>query len=80
MVTEAITTARAAGAPGDCLVRGDSAYGTSAVVQACFDAGARFSVVLTQNRAVTPRSLSRRGHRYATQCVHRPEVKLPELE
>ena len=53
MVTEAINTARAAGGTGEVLVRGDSAYGNSAVVKACLDAGARFSVVLTKNRAVT---------------------------
>jgi hypothetical protein len=52
MVTEAINTARAAGGIGEVLVRGDSAYGNSAVVKACLDAGARFSVVLTKNRAV----------------------------
>ena len=34
MVREAITTARAAGAAGEILVRGDSAYGNSAVVGA----------------------------------------------
>jgi hypothetical protein len=49
---EAIRAARAAGATGEILVRGDSAYGTSAVVAACLKAGARFSVVLTKNRAV----------------------------
>ena len=32
MVREAISTARAAGARGEILVRGDSAYGNSAVV------------------------------------------------
>lgn len=53
MVREAITTARAAGATGEVLVRGDSAYGNSAVVAACVNAKARFSVVLTKNRAVT---------------------------
>ncbi|MGH3536091.1 MAG: IS1380 family transposase [Pseudonocardiaceae bacterium] len=53
MVTEAINTARAAGAAGEILVRGDSAYGSSAVVGACLDAGVRFSLVLTKNRAVT---------------------------
>lgn len=53
MITEAINTARAAGACGQILVRGDSAYGNGAVVGACRRAGARFSVVLTQNRAVT---------------------------
>src|SRR6266508_1556170 len=52
MVREAIGLARAAGATGEILVRGDSAYGTSAVVGACVKAGARFSVVLTKNQAV----------------------------
>jgi hypothetical protein len=52
MVTEAIRTARAAGATGEILVRGDSAYGTAAVVAACLRAGVRFSVVLTKNPAV----------------------------
>lgn len=53
MVADAIGTARAAGAVGEVLVRGDAAYGTSAVVRACIKAGARFSVVLTKNPAVT---------------------------
>jgi len=52
MVREAIVTARTAGASGDILVRGDSAYGNSSVVGACIEAGARFSVVLTKNTAV----------------------------
>ncbi len=53
MVRQAIATARAAGAAGEILVRGDSAYGNSAVVGACVTAGARFSLVLTKNRPVT---------------------------
>nr|WP_202897522.1 IS1380 family transposase [Actinopolymorpha pittospori] len=53
MVAEAIATARVAGASGEILVRGDSAYGNHAVVAACVKAGARFSVVLTKNPAVT---------------------------
>lgn len=52
MVREAITLARAAGASGQILVRGDSAYGNSAVVGACVKAKVRFSLVLTKNRAV----------------------------
>ncbi|MGH3265143.1 MAG: IS1380 family transposase [Trebonia sp.] len=52
MVRDAITTARAAGATGEVLVRGDSAYGSSPVVNACIKAGARFSVVLAKNPAV----------------------------
>jgi hypothetical protein len=53
MVREAITTARAAGAVGEILVRGDCAYGNSAVVGACVKAGASFSVVLTKDPAVS---------------------------
>lgn len=52
MVTEAVATARAAGVTGQILVRGDSAYGTSTVVRAARDAGARFSVVLNKTTAV----------------------------
>ncbi len=53
MITQAVATARAAGASGQILVRGDSAYGTSTVVAACRRAGARFSVVLTKSATVT---------------------------
>jgi hypothetical protein len=53
MLTDAITVARAAGATGEVWVRGDSAYGHSTVVRACQRAGARFSLVLVKNRAVT---------------------------
>lgn len=52
MVREAIRTARAAGATGKILVRGDSAYGTSSVAAACLKEGAQFSLVLVKNRAV----------------------------
>ena len=52
MVAEAIRTARACGALGQILVRGDSAYGSRAVVAACVKAGVWFSLVLTKNRAV----------------------------
>jgi len=52
MVTEAVKTARAAGATGKILVRGDSAYGTSAVVNACLKARVQFSVVLPKNSSV----------------------------
>ena len=52
MVREAITTARAAGATGVILVRGDSAYGIGPVVRACLKAGVRFSLVLGKNRPV----------------------------
>ncbi len=53
MVTEAINLALAAGAkPATILVRGDSAYGYSDVIAAVLRAGAKFSFVLTKNRAV----------------------------
>jgi Transposase DDE domain group 1 len=52
MVTATINTARAAGATGEILVRGDSAYGTRKVVRAAIRAGAKFSLVLTRNAAV----------------------------
>jgi hypothetical protein len=52
MVASAIGTARATGAAGPILVRGDSAYGTRAVVAACVRHGAQFSLVMTRNPAV----------------------------
>jgi hypothetical protein len=56
MLTEAINTAKAAGA-ANILVRGDCAYGNSKVIAAVLKAGvlkagARFSFVLTKNAAV----------------------------
>jgi len=52
MVAQAIGTARACGAVGPILVRGDSAYGNRAVVTACLRAGAQFSLVMTRNPAI----------------------------
>jgi hypothetical protein len=52
MVAQAIATARAAGVTGTILVRGDSAYGTRAVVGAARRGGAQFSLVWTKNSAV----------------------------
>jgi hypothetical protein len=52
MVAQAIATARAAGASGQILVRGDSAYGNRKVVRTCVGAGAQFSLVMTRNAAV----------------------------
>ena len=52
MVAQAIATARAAGATGQILVRGDSAYGNRAVVRACRRGNAEFSLVMTKNRAI----------------------------
>lgn len=53
MVAQAAATARAAGVTGTILVRGDSAFGTRAVVGACRRAGAQFSLVLTKNTTVS---------------------------
>jgi len=52
MVAQAIATARAAGVSGQILVRGDSAYGTAAVIRACRRAGAQFSLAWTKNTKV----------------------------
>jgi hypothetical protein len=52
MITEAIATARAAGANGAILVRGDASYGNRSVITACRAAGAHFSLVLIRNPAV----------------------------
>jgi hypothetical protein len=52
MVAQAIVTARAAGATGKILVRGDSAYGNRAVVRACVRGNAEFSLVMIKNRAI----------------------------
>jgi Transposase DDE domain group 1 len=52
MVTQAIATARAAGACGQILIRGDAAYGNRAVITAALKAGVRFSLVLAKNPAV----------------------------
>ncbi|TWP31928.1 IS1380 family transposase [Leekyejoonella antrihumi] len=52
MVIEAIGTARQAGATGEILVRGDSAYGNHLVAGACLDHGALFSLVVTKNAPI----------------------------
>jgi hypothetical protein len=52
MVAQAIGTARAAGASGQILVRGESAYSNRAVVAACVRQGAQFSLVMTRNAAI----------------------------
>ncbi len=52
MVADAVRTARAAGAVGEILVRGDCAYGTSAVISACRKAGVRFSFAIINSRVV----------------------------
>jgi hypothetical protein len=52
MIAAAINTARAAGATGAILVRGDSAYSSRAVISACVRHGAEFSLVMTRHTAV----------------------------
>lgn len=52
MVAQAITTARSVGATGTVMVRGDSAYGSHAVVRTCVRAGIQFSVVMTKNSKI----------------------------
>ena len=52
MVAQALQTARAAGVTGRIIVRGDSAYGSRAVIRVCRRYGAVFSLVLTRNTAV----------------------------
>src|SRR4029453_3516436 len=54
MVAQALTAARAAGVSGQIIVRGDSAYGSRAVIQVCRRYGAVFSLVLTPNPAGQP--------------------------
>ena len=52
MLAQAVAAARAAGVAGEIVVRGDSAYGTYPVINACRRSGAHFSVVLGKNTAV----------------------------
>lgn len=49
LVQQAIATARAAGATGRILVRGDSAFGSGPVASACRKAAANFSLTLQSN-------------------------------
>jgi hypothetical protein len=53
MVAEAIRVARAAGATGTIVVRGDSAYGNGLVAGACLKARVGFSLVLVKSRPVS---------------------------
>ncbi|MQY24447.1 IS1380 family transposase [Nocardia macrotermitis] len=77
MVTAAISTARAAGATGTILVRGDSAYGTRKVVRAALRAGAQFSLVLTKNPAVT-RAIAEIGEHAWTPVRYPGAVRDPD--
>jgi Transposase DDE domain group 1 len=52
MVAQALGTVRAAGVSGLIIVRGDSAYGSRAVIRTCLRYGAVFSLVVARNAAV----------------------------
>jgi len=52
-VKQAIGTARAAGAIGTIMLRGDSAFGTKKVLAACLAEQVEFSLALSPNRRVT---------------------------
>ena len=52
-VKQAIGTARAAGAIGTIMLRGDSAFGTKKVIAGCLSEHAEFSLSLSRNRRVT---------------------------
>jgi Transposase DDE domain group 1 len=52
MVAQAISTARAISADTTILVRGDSAFGSRAVVGTCLRHRAQFSVVMARNSAI----------------------------
>jgi hypothetical protein len=52
MIAQALAAARAAGVSGLIIVRGDSAYGSRAVIRTCLRYGAVFSLVVTRNAAV----------------------------
>ena len=68
MVASAIGTARAAGASGPILVRGDSAYGNRAVVAACVRHNAQFSLVMTRNTAIEREIASIDDHAWTPVC------------
>ncbi len=76
-VTEAVATARVAGATGQVLVRGDSAYGAALWSARPWPPEAQLSVVLTQNpgvhRAGAP-SRRRLGPRCTTAAVVDPDT------
>lgn len=52
LLRQALATARAAGATGQVLVRGDSGYYSARLIKTIVDAGARFSITAQQNVAV----------------------------
>ncbi len=73
-VKQAIGTARAAGAIGTIMLRGDSAFGTTKVIAACLDEQVEFSLALTET-AGSPRR-SRPSTRPSGTPVHYPGAVL----
>ena len=51
-VKQAITTARAGGASGKIMLRGDSAFGNKKVIAACLDEQVEFSLTMSRNRRI----------------------------
>ena len=77
MIAQAISVARAAGATGAILVRGDSAYGSRAVVGACVRHDVEFSLVMTRNQAVQ-RAIATIGEDAWTPVAYRGAVRDPD--
>ena len=72
MVAKAISTARAISADTTILVRGDSAFGSRAVVGTCIRHGAQFSVAMARNSAID-KTIAAIGDRLDPGPEQRPE-------
>src|SRR6478672_3476141 len=72
MVAQAISTARAISADTTILVRGDSAFGSRAVVGTCIRHGAQFSVAMARNSAID-KAIAAIGDRLDPGREQRPE-------
>ena len=69
-VKQAITTARACGADGTIMLRGDSAFGTKKVITTCCEEGVEFSLSVTRNKRITAAIEAINEHAYTP--VHYP--------
>jgi Transposase DDE domain group 1 len=76
MLAQAIATARAAGATGNILVRGDSAYGSRTVVRACLRGKVQFSLVMVKNKAIQ-RAIDSIGSPRGLRCATRTPSTTP---
>jgi len=72
MVAKAISTARAISADTTILVRGDSAFGSRAVVGTCIRHRAQFSVAMARNSAID-KTIAAIGDRLDPGPEQRPE-------